>query len=83
MAACTSAAAASMLRLRLNWMAICVAPWELDEVIVSMPAMVANCLISGVATDVAIVSGDAPGNWADTLTTGNSVRGSAATGRKL
>jgi hypothetical protein len=31
-----------------------------------MPAIVANCLISGVATEVAIVSGEAPRNCAET-----------------
>ena len=46
-----------------------------------MPSMVANCLISGVATDFAIVSGEAPDRSAETLMVGNSVRGKAATGR--
>ena len=81
MAACTSAAAASMLRSRLNWMAMEVDPCVLDEEIVSMPAIVVNCLIRGVATEVAMVSGEAPGSDAETLITGNSVRGRAATGR--
>ena len=71
-----------MLRLSTNWIAIEVAPCELVVAIESMPAMVANCLTSGVATEVAIVSGEAPGSCAETLTTGNSARGSAATGRK-
>ena len=62
-------------------MAIEVEPCELVALIVSMPAMVENCLMSGVATAFAIVSGEAPGSDADTLMTGNSVRGSAATGR--
>jgi hypothetical protein len=53
-----------------------------EVAIESMPAMVANCLISGVATEVAMVSGEAPGSCAETLTTGNSARGSAATGRE-
>ena len=39
-AVCTSSAAASMLRLRSNWMVICVVPCdELDD-IDEMPAMV-------------------------------------------
>ena len=79
---CTSFAAASMSRPSANWMVIEVEPLELDADIVSMPAMVANCLIKGVATDVAIVSGDAPGKLAETLITGYSTLGSAATGRK-
>ena len=48
---------------------------------VSMPLMVVNCLISGVATEFAMVSGDAPDRLAETLMVGKSVRGSAATGR--
>ena len=43
--------------------------------------MVENCLISGVATEVAMVSGEAPGSWAETETVGKSTVGSAATGR--
>jgi hypothetical protein len=58
-----------------------VEPCELEALIVSIPATVENCLINGVATAFAIVSGEAPGSEAETLMTGNSVRGSAATGR--
>lgn len=61
-------------------MEIDVAPSELFVDMLSIPAMVLNCLMSGVATEVAIVSGEAPGSVAETLITGNSVRGSAATG---
>ena len=57
-----------------------VEPREFVVEIVSTPAMVANCLMSGVATDVAMMSGEAPGKSADTLITGNSARGRAATG---
>lgn len=64
-------------------MAIEVLPSELVVEMESMPAIVANCLMSGVATDVAMVSGEAPGSCAETLTTGNSALGSAATGRNL
>ena len=71
-----------MSRLRLNCTAIEVEPCALVALIVSIPEIVANCLISGVATALAMVSGDAPGSEADTLMTGNSTRGSAATGRK-
>src|SRR5215470_9297366 len=80
---CTSAAALSMSRLRSNCNAIEVEPCELVALIVSMPEMVENCLMSGVATELAIVSGEAPGSEADTLMVGNSVRGSAATGRNM
>jgi hypothetical protein len=41
-AACTSCAAASMLRARSNWRVIRVWPWLLVEVIESMPAIVEN-----------------------------------------
>src|SRR5438876_3539039 len=69
-AVCTSWAAASMFRLKLNWRVICVEPWEFVELIESIPAMPENCLSSGVATDAAIVSGFAPGKLALTLIVG-------------
>ena len=62
-AACTSWAAASMSRLRVNCRVICVAPMLLEEVIDSTPAMVENSRSSGVATAVAMVVGLAPGSW--------------------
>ena len=61
-------------------MAIEVEPREFDVEMLSMPAIVANCFMSGVATDVAMVSGEAPGSVAVTLMTGNSAWGRAATG---
>ena len=67
---CTSSAAPSMLRPRSNCSVMRVEPSELDDVIVVMPAMVANCRSSGVATDEAMVSGDAPGSEALTMITG-------------
>src|SRR2546428_1405178 len=79
--ACTSWAAASMLRSRLNWIVICVSPRALDDVIESMPAIVVNCFSSGVATADAIVSGLAPGSAADTWMVGYSVLGRPLTGR--
>ncbi len=51
--------------------------------IVSMPAIVSNCLISGVATEDAIVSGEAPASWAETKIVGKSARGNAATGSRV
>ena len=63
-------------------MATEVEPCALVALMLSMPAIVENCLMSGVATAFAIVSGEAPGREAETLMVGNSVRGSAATGRK-
>src|SRR6185369_11229379 len=53
---CTSWAALSRLRERLNWRVIWVEPWELDEFMLSSPAIVVNCFSSGVATAEAIVS---------------------------
>ena len=61
---CTSWAAASMLRERPNCKVIFVDPCELDDVMASMPAMVANCFSRGVATADAMVSGLAPGRLA-------------------
>src|SRR5882724_10385950 len=69
-AVCTSCAAASILRLRLNCRVIEVEPCELVELIESIPAMPENCLSSGVATDAAMVSGFAPGKLALTLMVG-------------
>src|SRR5262245_26941138 len=48
-ACCTSCAAASILRLRLNCSVIEVEPCELDELIESIPAIPENCRSSGVA----------------------------------
>ncbi len=82
-AACTSCAALSILRERTNCSVICVVSWPLTEDIVSMPAMVENSRSSGSATEVAIVSGLAPGKFAKTVMTGKSTRGMAATGRRV
>src|SRR5690349_13349941 len=80
MAACTSRAAASMLRLRSNCSVIDVPPSELLELISVTPAMRPNWRSSGVATAEAIVSGLAPGSPAFTEMVGNSTSGSGATG---
>src|SRR3990167_4881942 len=77
MAACTSWAAPSMSRLRVNWMVICVAPSALVEVIESMPAIVVNCRSSGVATAEAIVSALAPGGNAGPWMGGEGTFGGA------
>src|SRR5437660_11688835 len=66
MAAWTSLAAASMLRLRSNWSTIWVEPSWLVEDISVTPAMRPNWRSSGVATEEAIVSGLAPGRAAET-----------------
>ena len=81
-AACTSCAAASMLRSSVNCSVIDVEPSELVEVIESTAGIVENCFSSGVATADAIVSGDAPGRLADTEIVGKSTFGNEATGRR-
>src|SRR5579871_3712519 len=83
MAACTSRAAASILRFRSNWSVMLVDTRVLDEVISFTPAMRPNCRSSGVATAEAIVSGLAPGSPVLTEIDGKSTCGSGATGRKL
>jgi hypothetical protein len=82
MAACTSRAAPSILRLRSNCRVILVPPNVLDEVISVIPAIRPNCRSSGVAMDDAAVSGLAPGSWASTLMVGKSTSGSDETGSR-
>src|SRR3954470_7898435 len=77
---CTSSAAPSRSRLRLNWMVMLVDPSEFVEFIESMPAIVENCFSNGVATDDAIVSGLAPGKLAFTWMVGKSTFGRSLTG---
>jgi hypothetical protein len=81
MAACTSWAAASMSRSRLNCRVMEVAPRALVEFMLSSPAMVENCASRGVATEAAMVSGEAPGRLAVTEMVGKSTLGSSDTGR--
>ena len=69
-----------MFWLSANCSTICEEPSEEVALIVSMPEIVSNCLISGVATAVAMVCGEAPGNWAETEMVGKLTSGSAATG---
>src|SRR5690242_1605479 len=80
-AACTSRAAASMLRDRSNWSVTLAEPSELVDVISVTPAILPNCRSRGVATADAIVFGSAPGRPALTLIVGNSTWGSGDTGR--
>ncbi len=58
-----------------------VDPKELDELMLSIPAMVLNCFSNGVATDEAIVSALAPGKLALTVTEGKSTAGKSLIGR--
>ena len=81
MAACTSCAAASRLRLRLNCNVIWVTPRMLVEFMLSRPAIVVNCFSRGVAMAEAIVSGLAPGSAAVTWIVGKSTFGRSETGR--
>jgi len=71
-AACTSSAAPSMLRPSSNSKVSEVLPKVLVELIKASPGMVWNCFSKGKATDVAMVSGLAPGKAANTLMTGVS-----------
>ena len=79
-AACTSTAAASILREGSNSRVNEVEPNVLVDEIDIRPAMVENCFSSGSATEEAIVSGAAPGRLAETLITGVLYEGRAATG---
>src|SRR2546421_12869504 len=78
-AACTSWAAASMSRDRVNVSVMFVLPNVLDDVMASMPAIVENCFSSGVATAAAIVCGLAPGRPAPTVIVGKSTFGRSLT----
>src|SRR5215470_137933 len=81
-AVCTSSAAASMLRLRSNWMVMAVVPCdELDD-IEEMPAMVESWRSMMPATEAAIVSALAPGKVAVTAMVGKSTLGNADTGSR-
>src|SRR5262245_64008010 len=80
-AACTSTAAPSRLRLRSNSSVICVEPSELTDVIDSSPAIIENWFSSGVATEVPIGWGLELGRWAVTRRVGKSTFGRSLTGR--
>src|SRR5262245_24620406 len=81
-AVCTSSAAASMLRLRSNWMVMTLVPCDDIDDIEEMPAMVESWRSMMPATDAAIVSALAPGKVAVTAMVGKSTRGSADTGSR-
>src|SRR6195952_4983596 len=81
-AVCTSSAAASMLRLRSNWMVMTLVPCEELDDIDEMPAMVESCRSIMPATEAAMVSALAPGKVALTAIVGKSTRGSADTGNR-
>ena len=79
-AACTSWAAASTLRLRSNCSVMLVEPSTLIEVIWVTPEIWPNWRSSGAATVDAMVSGLAPASCAETWMVGKSTCGSGATG---
>ncbi len=81
-AVCTSSAAASMLRLRSNWMVMTLVPCEELDDIEEMPAMVDSCRSMMPATEAAMVSALAPGRVAVTAMVGKSTRGRADTGSR-
>ncbi len=61
-----------MSRLGSNSRVILVSPWMLTELVVTRPGMDENCFSSGVATEVAMLSGLAPGRLALTWIVGVS-----------
>ncbi len=79
-AACTSCAAESTVRLRSNCNVISAYSVALLEVICVRPGIWPNCRSSGVVTVPATVCASAPGNCAVTWIVGESMFGSAATG---
>src|SRR5438093_5608922 len=81
-AASTSRAAASMLRLRSNCKVTLVVPRPLLEVISVNPAICPNCRSRGDATVEAITCGLAPGREALTWMVGKSTCGRGDTGKK-
>ena len=69
-AACTSRAASSTSRSRVNCRSMRALPWLLFEVSRLMPGMLPSARSSGVATVAAIDSGLAPGRLAVTWIAG-------------
>src|SRR5215467_3666663 len=70
-----------MSRFRSNWRVMLVFPvWLVDTIWLTL-AIRLNCRSRGVATADAIVSGLAPGRFANTLIVGKSTCGSGATGK--
>src|SRR6266702_3703655 len=70
-----------MFRFSSNWRVMLVEPRLLTDVISVTPAMCPSWRSSGAATEVAMVSGSAPGSPADTEMVGKSTWGSGDTGR--
>src|SRR5580704_6230824 len=81
MAACTSRAAASMLRFKSNCNVMLLEPRPLELVISVTDAMRPNWRSSGVATEDAMVSALAPARLALTEAVGKSTWGSGETGK--
>src|SRR5579863_9217451 len=83
MAASTSRAAPSILRLRSNWIVMPHVPRLLLDVISVTPAMWPNWRSNGVATDEAMISALAPGRLEFTEMVGKSTWGKGDTGNTL
>ena len=66
MAACTSWAAESIFRSKVNWSVMLAVPNALMEVIWDSPLIWPNCRSKGVVTEDAMTSGLAPGYCAIT-----------------
>ena len=79
-AACTSCAAESIARFKLNCRVIWLVPSELSEVIIAKPVIWPNWRSKEAVISVATVSGLAPGSWVVTWMVGKSTSGSAETG---
>jgi hypothetical protein len=80
-AACTSCAAESMFRSRVNWSVMVAVPNALMEVICERPLIWPNCRSKGSVTEDAMTSGLAPGYWPTTWMVGKSTGGSAEMGK--
>jgi hypothetical protein len=80
-AAWTSRAAPSILRLRSNCTVIVAEPSEFDDVSSVTPGISPSRRSSGAETVAAMVIGSAPGRLADTLIVGKSTVGRLATGK--
>ncbi len=79
-AACTSCAAPSIERVRLNCSVIWLVPSLLVLSIEASPVIWPNCRSRLAVTSVAVTSGLAPGSWVEISMVGKSTCGSAETG---
>ena len=80
-AACTSCAAESIDRARLNCSTIWLVPSALWEVMDTSPGICPNWRSNDAVIRVSTVSGAAPGSWVTIWIVGKSTSGSAETGK--